>query len=106
MADENTMRDYRRRISRIIQHFHAHHPDFALIAVRTLTDAEYNNHFGNTHDLIYTHLRGWYVVDALDQFGRGLVRSTEDLPKFKNAVTWGAQMSGQALPIQVEGDIG
>ena len=65
-------------------HIFISHPSITLV----LKIAHYFsllNHFGNTHDLIYTHIRGWYVVDALHQFGGGLVRSTEDLRKFKKS---------------------
>ena len=61
-----TRRIYRNRISKIIEHFKEHFPEYYQMGVRELRDEERADrtkfHFNKTHDLIYTGLNVQFLV--------------------------------------------
>jgi len=100
-----TRRNYRCRISKIIQHFKDHFPEYYQIGVRQLTQEEISDRtkyfFNKTEDLIYTGLNVqflMYFLSSTDKRADGKLKSHEDLRKYRDSVLWGAKVAGQHLP--------
>lgn len=105
-------RDYRRRITVFIDFLKAKRNAYYRKGVRKLTDAERNDpdkyYFQHTHDLKYRgmnykEVQNFFALIKRHDSGpfKGMLKSKEDIRKYKNAIEWGAQRADEGLPSKV-----
>lgn len=103
-----TRKDYRKRISRIINFLKEFLPDYYRIGVRQLPEEEIARTtrymFGEREDLIYTGINAQFLVAFLsstDKRTDGKLKSYEDIRKYRDSVLWGAKVAGERMPMQL-----
>lgn len=102
---EGTRRNYRNRIAKIIAHWKDKFPTYYDVGVCSVTEEHRNDRtkyfFNKTEDIVYEGMNVKYVIGFLastDKRGDGKLKSFDDLRKYRDAVLWGAKISGALLP--------
>jgi hypothetical protein len=102
---EKVRKEHRNRIKRIYLWWKKHYPTYYEKGVRELSEEECCDaskyHHNNKHDLIYTGLNVMAVKAFLSELKRkenGTIVSYSHFRKFYDAILFGAEMAGNALP--------
>ena len=105
--DDKARKDYRCRIQRIVKFWEGKCPEYFDIGTRLVNTAELQDitkfHFNRyKYDLIYKGLNVKYVLHFLMSTktkSNGKIKGYQDMRKYKDAIMWGANVSGERLPI-------
>ena len=110
---DNTRKNYRQRIKKIISYWKNNHPQYYLIGVRKVSQEELTKpslYFYNKYceDIIYSGLNYKFVLEFLSKTkvkNDGNIKSFEDIRKYKDAILWGSIVRGERLPIEFHEEI-
>lgn len=101
----DTRRNYRNRLDRIIKYWKEHINEYYVIGVREVSEEEQRDrskyYFGKKQDLVYRGLNVDFVICFLSETnkrGDGKFKSFDDLRKYRDAILWGAKMAHELLP--------
>ena len=97
--------EYRNRISHIYKFLETHYPDYYVVGVRKLTDADrddINQHWNkNDRDLIYRGLNVKFIKAFMahaKKKSNGKIYSNSNIRKYKDAILWGSKQASSPLP--------
>ena len=102
--EDDTIKDYRRRIIRITNYWEAHSPVYYSTGVITVPEAEYddrNKFYYNGRyikDIVYAGLNvKFFVIFLMDNksLKDGKLKSLMDTSNYKDAIMWDARVIGE-----------
>jgi hypothetical protein len=106
--DDKCRKNYRARIIRIVEFWSVNNKEYYEIGVKQVSEEElrdeskfYYNRYKT--DLIYQGMNVNYVLNFLISTERrndGKLKSYQDIRKYRDAILWGAKVSGERLPQQ------
>ena len=102
---QQTRKNYRSRIERIIRYLDVNVPSYYAVGVRKITEEEKGDrskyYFDRTEDLIYSgfNVKFFLFFLASEEVNKdGKLVGYDQLRKFRDAVLWGSKIAGQLLP--------
>jgi hypothetical protein len=102
---QQTRKNYRSRIERIIRYLDVSVPSYYAVGVRKITEEEKGDrskyYFDRTEDLIYSgfNVKFFLFFLASEEVNKdGKLVGYDQLRKFRDAVLWGSKIAGQLLP--------
>ncbi len=106
--DDKCRKNYRARIIRIVEFWSVNNKEYYEIGVKQVSEEElrdeskfYYNRYKT--DLIYQGMNVNYILNFLiltERRNDGKLKSYQDIRKYRDAILWGAKVSGEHLPQQ------